>query len=171
MTGHATPYSRVKAGLCTRLNALPGLEGVVVAYDPPVQVPDVRGATGAWENLHFAAEATGETDEVVFCGPGELSFDVDYTQPMVVQVLRPSSLGTQQACDERAEEILREVYIELSGQHGWDLAAIDLDWLDYLIITPGSFAWGGGRLGGSGGGHASSVRLGLQVQARGSFSP
>lgn len=163
----ATAYSAVKAALATLLRARVGLASVTVSYGAPEKLPDIKSIAGSWENIHFDG-AEGDFSNVVFCDGG-LDFDEDYVQTCRLQNLRPESLGTQQACDERVEEMLYEVLDELSGQADWDHADLGLSYLEYLIVTPLTQEWTTGRLGGTTGGHAAGLELGLRVQSRRSF--
>lgn len=163
----ATAYAPVKAALVQLLVARSGLAGVTVEYHAPEKLPDIKSLSGSWENIHFD-DARGDFASVVFCNGG-LDFDEDYVQIARLQVLRPKSLGTQQVCDERVEQLLYEFLAELSRQANWDLEDLGLDFLDYLMVTPVSQTWTTGRLGGTTGGHAAGLELGLRVEARRSF--
>lgn len=163
----ATAYSTVKQALVTLLEARQGLSGVKVSYGPPVNIPDIRSINGSWENIHFLGVDGGTFDEIVFCDGG-LRFDEDYVQEVRIQVLRPTNIGTQKACDERVGELLYELLAELAGQHDWDLASLSLDHLNYLMVLPATQEWDVGRLEGTAG-HAAGIKLGLQVRARRSF--
>lgn len=162
---HASAYSLTKSALVTRLDARPGVQGVAVSYQAPVSATDVEGR-GALEAI-FCDDAEGDFDNRVLCA-GDLRFDETLTIQLVIQVARPTSLGTQQAADRRVEELLYEVHDELAGQNDWDLAELGLDVFDYFQVTPGAHRFVTGFLP-SGEGHASRCELGLLVEARRSF--
>ena len=162
---HASAYSLTKSALVTLLAARAGLQGVAVSYQAPVGAPDVA-ARGSHESI-FCDDAEGDFDDVVLCAGG-LRFDETLTVRLVIQVLRGSSLGTQQAADQRAEDLLYEVHAEIAGQNDWDLADLKLDVFDYFQVTPASQRWVTGFLP-SGAGHAARCELGLLVEARRSF--
>jgi hypothetical protein len=160
----ATPYSVFKSAMVTRLSARSGLAGVTVAYDAPNETPDVR-ASGSWESIHFD-KISGASNNVIMCA-GSLVYDFDYVQVAVVQLIRPDSLGTQQAADERLEELLNEVLAEMADQQGWDMAALGLDVFDYFQATLASIDTRTGKL--SSQGHGAAYDLGIRVQARRSY--
>lgn len=164
---HASAYSLTKSALVTRLKtrAGTGLAGVNVSYQAPVKAPDVN-ARGSRESIFFD-DATGTFDNVVLTA-GDLRFDEEFVLTMVIQVLRPTSTGTQQVADERAQELLYEVFDELAGQDAWTLAELDLGVFDYFQVTPVTQEWETGFLP-SGAGHAARCVIGLFVQARRSF--
>jgi hypothetical protein len=161
---HATPYALFKAAMVAKLEGRAGLSGVKVSYQAPEDVSDVR-ADGSWESIHFN-EAEGTSENVILCG-GHLHFDYEYVQTAIVQVLRPDSLGTQQAADERVEEILYEVFAELARQQEWDLADLGLDDFMPFQATPLSVRRRTGIL--TSPGHGAGVEVGIRVYARRSF--
>jgi hypothetical protein len=167
MTVAGSAYSLAKAALITVLEGAEDLAGVALSYQEPVDVEDVRAADGSWEAV-FLAGAAGSFELVVLCA-GQLHFDEDYTQELVIQVLRPSSLGTQRMADERAQEILFAVMAEISRQNEWDLDALGLGDFDHFAILPTSQRWETGVLDPSKG-HGARLVLGLRVMARRGFT-
>lgn len=163
---HATPYALFKAAMVAKLEGRSGLSGVRVSYQAPEDVSDVRSESGSWESIHFN-DASGTSEDVILCG-GHLHFDYEYLQTVVVQVLQPSSLGTQQAADERVEELLYELFAELAGQQNWDLADLGLDDFMPFQATPSSIVRRTGIL--TTPGHAAGVEVGIRVLARRSFT-
>lgn len=161
----ASAYSAVKSALVTQLAARSGLAGVAVSYQAPVDPTDVK-STGSYEAI-WCDDAEGDFADVVLCA-GDLRFDESYIQTLVVQVMRPTRLGTQRVADERAQELLYEVHAELAAQNDWDLATLGLDDFDYLQVTPATQTWVTGFLP-SGAGHAARCELGLLVESRRSF--
>lgn len=160
---YASAYTAAKIAVYTLLQARAGLQGVAINYDKPVDADDVR-ARGSNEAIWFA-DAEGSFDVVLF--GGDLRFDETLTVTLVIQVLRPTSTGTQETADSRVDELLYEVAAELSGQDSWDVTGLDLDAYDYLEITPAGFRRSGGFL--SPEGHADRIELDLLVRSRRSF--
>ena len=158
----AIGYHAVKRALAAGLAARAGLQGVVVSYAAPDKIPEIRGRNRSWENIHFD-DAAGTVDNEVFCG-AHLVYDADYIQTTKLQVLRPTSRGTQEACDERLEELILELWAYLADQSSWDLDAMGLATFDNLIVTPATFAFDTGLLAPAG--HAAGVEIGLRVQTR-----
>ncbi len=159
-----TGFSAIKSALVTQLAARPGLAGVEVAYEMPERANNVAGQSGNYDAVWFEGAPEGSFDNTVFRAGG-LLIDETYVQDMVIQVLRPLSDGTQQVADERAQQILGEVFAELSAQAGWDKAGLGLANLLRLVVTPASQEWVVGRIGGKPG-HLSALVLGLEVEAR-----
>lgn len=161
---YASAYTAAKAAIQTRLQARSGLADVAVGYDKPSDADDVR-TRGSNEAIWFG-DAEGSFDDVVLCA-GNLRFDETLTVTLVIQVLRPTSTGSQQSADARVDEILYEVAAEFSGQNSWDLADLDLDAYDYFQISPRGYRRFPGFL--SPEGHADRIELDLLVRSRRSF--
>lgn len=163
---HASAYPLCKAAIVTRLQTrTPELSGVHIDYQSPQKASDIA-STGSWEAIHLN-DAEGIFEDRILCA-GALTFDETFNLTLVIQVLRGTSLGTQQAADERVSELLYEVHAELSDQQNWDLTALDLDQFDYFQVTPGSHRWVTGFLP-RGEGHGARIELALTARARRSF--
>jgi len=163
----ASSYAAIKTALVTRLTARVGLTSVNVLRHVPVNVDDLRTDAGTIEAI-WVAGAEGISEDVVFCA-GDLRFDETCTLDIVIEVHGTDSDDTQQAVDERCNELLFEVLADLAAQNDWDKAALNLDVFDYLYFTPNSYLWGEGRLQQTGV-YGANVTVGLEVKARRTFT-
>ncbi len=157
-------YSAVKAQLVAKLLARPALSGVAVTYRPPEKAAEVEGQSGSGETI-WLDDAEGDNEVVIFGGL-PLHFDESYALVVKIQVLRPETgtAGEQQAADTRADELLYEVLKELASDPSLGVAGFD-----HVQVIPASWVRTTGHLGTSGG-HAASIDLSLQVEARIGFS-
>lgn len=164
---HGSAYSLIKSALVFALEGRIELADVAVSYEAPVRPMDVVGPTGVHEAI-WLDDAEGTFDVTIFTA-GNLVFDEVLTVNLVIQVLKRTSDGGQQAADERAQELLYEVLAEISQQKTWDFEDLDLSQFDRLDFNPVSQAWSTGFLEGTTDGHGAACRLGIQVRARRSF--
>lgn len=156
-------YSTVKAAAVAALKARPALSAVAVTYRAPETSTEVQGESGSNESIFFDDAEGGDLDnEIIASLP--LRLEETYQLKLVVQVLRPSSDGTQQDADERVDELLYEVLKEIASD-----PTLGITGFDYLHITTAAFNRRTGFLGTSGG-HAASCELMLSVEARLSFT-
>jgi hypothetical protein len=81
--------------------------GVNISYDAPVVPEDLKSTDGDYEAI-WIGDAE-ESEEIPLLTAGHLHRDETIDQVLVVQVLKPGSLGTQAAADTRAVEILTRV--------------------------------------------------------------
>lgn len=160
-----TTYSTVKEALIDLLRDRPELGTVAVTYEAPLQPDQVVGPTGEHEAIFFVDsdpdEGTQE-NEVICSLP--LRISESYALPLVVQVLRPESDGSQLAADRRVDELLGVVLTVVANN---PTLGVDAPF-EYLHATRGNFTRRTGVIG-SGSGHGSSVRFELHVEARLSY--
>lgn len=97
----------VKTALVTALKARPGLAAVNVSRHIPVAATDLRNAAGDFDAV-WLGDATSDHN-VVILKSLPLQFDETWELDVAIQVLRPTSAGTQEAADARAVAILGEV--------------------------------------------------------------
>lgn len=81
--------------------------GVNISYDAPVVPEDLKSTDGDYEAI-WIGDAE-ESEDVPLLTAGHLHRDETIDQVLVVQVLKPGSLGTQAAADTRAVELLTRV--------------------------------------------------------------
>jgi hypothetical protein len=81
--------------------------GVNISYDAPVVPEDLKSSDGDYEAI-WIGDAE-ESEEIPLLTAGHLHRDETIDQVLVVQVLKPGSLGTQAAADTRAVELLTRV--------------------------------------------------------------
>lgn len=81
--------------------------GVNISYDAPVVPEDLKSTDGDYEAI-WIGDAE-ESEEIPILTAGHLHRDETIDQVLVVQVLKPGSLGTQAAADTRAVELLTRV--------------------------------------------------------------
>lgn len=154
-------YSAVKWAIFQQLSARAGLQGVAVSYQAPVQRQDVEDSTGSSEAI-FLDDGAGEHENVVICSL-PLQIEELYQISLVVQVLRPTSLGDQRAADLRVDELLFEVLSELAHDPTWGLS--NTGNFVYLHTTRSTFRRITGFLP-AGAGHGARAELSLQVDSR-----
>lgn len=161
-------YATVKTAVRDKLSERPGLMGVNISYQAPVQAADVRGA-GSYEMIFLDDVEDGELDNVVFCSL-PLRLEENYHVKLIVQVLRPSSQGTQETADQRVDQLLFEVMHELASDptFGIDVNPGPHSHFDHINVTRGRFIRETGFLEGSNG-HGSRCELDLEVTCRISF--
>ena len=113
MTG--TSLATVKAAIFAVLAADATLsgDGVNISYGPPSLPTDLKSTDGDFEAI-WLADATA-TLTIPLLTAGHLHRDENYRLTLVVQVLKPGSLGTQQAADARAAAILGRVEYVLAN--------------------------------------------------------
>jgi hypothetical protein len=157
-------YSTLKAAIVDQLRVRPGLSAVSVSYQAPLQPPDVQGPTGSAEAI-WLDDAEGEHDNVVVCSL-PLQLEELYAIRVIIQVLRPTSLGTQEEADRRVDELAYEVLHELAHDPTWGLSGTGA--FNYLHTTRSTFRRVTGYLP-NGSGHAARYELSLQVDSRISF--
>lgn len=102
-----TTLAAGKTALITALQARPGLAAVNVSRHIPVAAADLRNAAGDFDAV-WLGDATGD-DNVIILKSLPLEFDESWELDLAIQVLRPTSTGTQDIADARAVAILGEV--------------------------------------------------------------
>ena len=148
------------SALITALEADSALSaaGVNISYDAPVVPEDLTTNDGDYEAI-WIGDAE-ETEDVPLLTAGHLHRDETIDQVLVVQVLKPGSLGTQLAADTRAVEILTRVQDVLANS------------VDLGVTDPGRFEavvtrWKLHRgVLGNGQGHGSRFDVTVQFTAR-----
>lgn len=162
-------YAAVKRALRDRLQERPGLLGVAVEYQAPVQAADNRGSAGQYEKIFLDDVDDGELNNVVVCAL-PLRLDESYHLTVVVEVIRPSTLGTQEAADERVDQLLYEIVHEIASN-----PTLDIDpnpgphsHFDFLNVTRGRFVRDTGFIAGTNG-HGARCVLDVEVSCRLSF--
>lgn len=163
-------YATVKRALRDRLQERSGLVGVAVEYQAPVQAADNRGSAGQYEKIFLDDVEDGELNNVVMCSV-PLRLDESYHLSVVIEVIRPSSLGTQEAADERVDQLLFEIVHELASDPtlGISLNPGLHSHFDFLNVTRGRFVRDTGFIAGTGGGHGARCVLDVEVSCRLSF--
>lgn len=135
----------IKAAFVARLKARPALANVNVLPYIPVHQDDMRTRVGTLEVIAMA-ESAATYDEVVFCG-SDLRFDETRQQTILIEVHGTDSTdGTQDAVDQRVDELLYEVQRDMANQRAWDFAAVGLDVFDYCYFGPAADRRMPGRL-------------------------
>lgn len=107
MADGSTLYA-VKAALVTQLALRAGLSGVSISHQAPTKATDLKTTTGDFDAI-WLGDADDDTNVVVFSGL-PLRLDESYELDLIVQVLRPTTEGTQAVCDARASSLLGEVF-------------------------------------------------------------
>lgn len=158
-------YSTLKSAIIGRLVERAGLVGVSVSYQAPVQASDVSGPVGSFEAIWLDDAEAGEHQNVVICSL-PLQLEEVYSIKLVVQVLRPTSTGTQEEADTRVDELLYEVLHEMTHDPTWGLSGTSP--FNYLHTTWTTFERRTGFLP-TGAGHGASWEANLQVNSRISF--
>lgn len=137
--------------------ARPGMAGIVVSADPPVNLADLQAESGAYEAVHIDG-ATSELLPPVIGVPVWL--DENYLLDVVVQVL---AVDTQLAVTTRAAAILGEVVGAMAADP--QLGATLTTEMPIFEALPQSWEqvpyWSG-----SGDGHACVFRLQVAVYSR-----
>lgn len=132
--------------------------GVNVSYDAPTVAADLQASDGDWEAI-WLGDAT-ETEEVPLLTAAHLHRDEVIDQILVVQVLKPGSLGTQRAADTRAVEIFSRVQSILANSV--DLGVTDPARFEAVIagwsLTRGAL--------GNGQGNGSRIEVTVRFTAR-----
>lgn len=152
-------YSTAKAAIVQKLGRRGGLANVEIHYQAPVQASDAGGESG---DAIWLDDAVGDYENVVICGL-PLRLEEIYALTLVIQVLRPSTDGTQQVADERVDAILYEVLSQLATDPTFGVTAFN-----YFQITRGAFTRTTGFLP-TGGGHGARCELDLNVECRHTF--
>lgn len=158
MTG--TSLAVVKAAIITVLAADATLsgDGVKISYGAPILPTDLKTDDGDYEAIWLGD--TSATVEVPVLTAGNLHRDETYRVALVVQVLKPGSLGTQQAADERAAAIFGRVETVLANNVNagvTDPARVEVLVAGWTHVT--------GFLANSQG-HGSRFEVSLEVTAR-----
>lgn len=96
-------------------------DGVNVSYGAPVLPTDLKAADGDYEAI-WLGDAS-ETEEIPLLTAGHLHRDETISQQLVIQVLKPTTTGTQLAADTRAVELLARVQDVLANNV--DLGVVD----------------------------------------------
>lgn len=164
MANYGSSYGAVKRAIVERLSGRAGLGGVAVSYQAPVQADDITDSTGSSEAI-FLDDAEGEHENVVVCST-PLQLEELYTIRVVIQVLAPRSLGTQEVADERVDALLLEFLTELANDPTWGLSGVHN--FVYLHTTRTTFDRVTGFLP-SGAGHGARAEMNLLVECRLSF--
>lgn len=81
--------------------------GVRISYDAPILPTDLKSTDGDYEAIWLGD--ADETEEIPLLTAGHLHRDETITQVVHVQVLKPTTSGTQVAADTRAVEILTRI--------------------------------------------------------------
>ena len=81
--------------------------GVNISYDAPVLPTDLQATDGDYEAVWLGD--ADETEDIPILTAGHLYRDESIAQQLVVQVLKPTTAGTQLAADTRAVEILTRI--------------------------------------------------------------
>lgn len=158
-------YATLKAAIVAQLQARAGLTGVSVSYQAPLQATDISGPVGSFEAIWLDDTEAGEHQNVVICSL-PLQLEEVYAIRVVIQVLRPTSTGTQRQADERVDQLLYEVLHELANDPTWGLSGTSP--FNYLHTTWSTFERKTGFLP-NGAGHGASWEANLQVNSRISF--
>lgn len=158
MTG--TSLAVVKTAIVAVLEADSTLSaaGVKISYSTPVVPSDLKSIDGDYEAIWLGD--TAATVDVPVLTAGTLHSDENYRLDLVVQVLKPGSLGTQQAADERAAAIFGRVETVLANNV--DASITDPARVEVLVAGWNHVT---GILG-NGQGHGSRFEVVLDVTAR-----
>lgn len=154
-------FSTLKWEIYLALKARAGLQGVAVSYQAPVQTQDVQADGGTFEAI-WLDDGSGEHENRVICSL-PLQIEEIYGITLVVQVLRPESLGDQRSADLRVDELLYEVMAEIATNPTFGLS--NSGPFVYLHVTRATFQRVTGFLP-SGAGHGARAELLLQVESR-----
>lgn len=154
-------YAALKRAITTQLKARSALSAVSVSYQAPLQAKDVLDASGSGTAI-WLEDSEGAHENVVICSL-PLQLEERYALGLIIQVVFDSSDGTQEAADERCDELLYEVLAELANDPTFGLSTGDP--YNYLHVTRSTWRRGGGFLP-SGAGHGAWIRLLLDVEAR-----
>lgn len=95
--------------------------GVRISYDAPVLPTDLKATDGDYEAI-WLGDAS-ETERIPVLTAGHLHRDETIAQQLIIQVLKPTTDGTQLAADQRAVELLTRVQDVLANN-------VDLDVTD-----------------------------------------
>lgn len=132
--------------------------GVNISYDAPVVPEDLKSTDGDYEAI-WIGDAE-ESEDVPLLTAGHLHRDETIDQVLVVQVLKPGSLGTQAAADTRAVEILTRIQDVLANN-------VDLSVTDPARFEAVLTRWKLHRgFLGNGQGHGSRFDVTVQFTAR-----
>lgn len=159
-------FSVLTAALATRLNQRPALTSVNVLDFMPINKDEIRTETGAYEVIAMS-EGIGTFDDVVFCD-GNLRFDETVTITVHLEVQGTDSMDSAPVVKRRVNELLYELFADISVQASWDKAALGLDVFDYVWFTPATQEWNPGRLQ-QASVYACWCDIGLEARARRSF--
>lgn len=154
-------YAALKRAIIAALQARSALTGVSVSYQAPIQASDVLDSSGSGEAI-WLDDAEGEHQNVVICSL-PLQLEEVYALVLVIQVVKDQSDGTQEAADERCDELLYEVLTELTNDPTFGLSTGDP--YNYLHVTRSTWQRRTGFMP-SGAGHGAAIRLMLEVNAR-----
>lgn len=137
-------YSVLTAALVTRLKQRSALAAVNVLDFRPVNKDEIRTETGAYEVIAMT-EGIGLFDDVVFTD-GNLRFDEVLDITVLIEVQGTESADTAPVVKRRVNELLYELFADISVQAAWDKTALGLDVFDYVWFTPSAQEWNPGRL-------------------------
>lgn len=133
-------------------------DGVKISYAAPVVPEDLKATDGAYEAI-WLGDAELEY-EIPILTAGHLYRDETADQQVVIQVLVPSTAGTQQAVDLRVQEI--EARLETVLANSVDLGVTDPARFE-AVLTGSRFVRG--RLGNTQG-HGARIEAVVQFTAR-----
>ena len=139
-------YSVLTAALVTQLSQRQRIQSAatkVLDY-VPINVSDMRTDLGTYETIAMG-EAIGTFSNVVFTDGG-LRFDENLDITVLIEVHGTESTDTATVAKRRVNQLVYELFAELSVQATWDLSFLGLDVFDYVIFTPATQAWNPGRL-------------------------
>ena len=148
------------SALIAALQADPSLagDGVSVSYGAPVLPSDLQAADGDYEAIWLGD--ADETEEIPVLTAGHIHRDETIAQQLIVQVLKPTTDGTQLAADTRAVELLARVQDVVANNV--DLAVTDPARFEAVIT---SWRLRRGFLG-NGQGHGSRFEVTVEFTAR-----
>lgn len=81
--------------------------GVNISYDAPILPANLQATDGDYEAIWLGD--ADETEEIPVLTAGHLHRDETIAQQLIIQVLKPTTDGTQLAADTRAAELLTRV--------------------------------------------------------------
>lgn len=132
--------------------------GVNISYDAPIIPEDLKSTDGDYEAIWIGD--ADEIEDIPLLTASHLHRDETIDQALVVQVLKPGSLGTQLAADTRAVEILTRVQSVLANSV--NLGVTDPARLEAVVtrwrLTRGFL--------GNGQGHGARFDINVQFTAR-----
>jgi len=132
--------------------------GVNVSYDAPVLPADLQATDGDYEAIWLGDASTGY--EIPILTAGHLHRDETIVQQVLIQVLKPTTAGTQLAADTRAAELLARLEDILANNV--DLGVTDPARFE-AVLTGSKLARG---FLGNGQGHGSRFDCTIEFTAR-----
>lgn len=159
---HGSSIAVVKSDLLAALAERPNLGSVRINGGAPTRATELRNEDGTEDALWlFNAEAGVD---VVTLKSLPLEFDESYTLDVVIQVMRGKSDSTQAECDQRAVEILGELFGALATTPTLNITLPDGPYRR-IEVTPSGWRHTTGRLVGKPG-FGSRFDVDLAVEAR-----